>query len=156
MKRLVCVIITLVIMAACTPEERAAVDRAQHLPEGTTHQRLCDANPADPYCGSPHDALAQAIVDIFPVSQHHKARSVAMCESGDGANWTSIDMHAVSKTGDHGPFQINSQTWNKPNHSDPVARYIGQHWGQVYDPVVNTHMAFLIWKNYGWRMWSCA
>lgn len=79
-----------------------------------------------------------------------------MCESGDGANWTSIDMHAVSKTGDHGPFQINSQTWNKPNHSDPVARYIGQHWGQVYDPVVNTHMAFLIWKNYGWRMWSCA
>lgn len=79
---------------------------------------------------------------------HRQARSIAACESG----WNP---HAISRTGDHGLMQVNAATWAKPGHPDPVADFIGRHWHQRYDPVMNAYMAKLIQQKYGWSMWSC-
>lgn len=168
MRRLALAVI-LMIASACTPAERLAWDALHDLPQGTTHAAICNSNPSDIYCGAnasaqaepqpqmtEHDILWQAINEKFPSSQWNTARRVAQCESGNGHDFKSIDMDAKSPTNDHGAFQINETTWNKPYHSDPVAQYIGQNWHNVYDPVTNTEMAYRIWEAYGWRMWSCA
>ncbi len=166
--------IVLLIASACTPEERLLWDEIHNFPEGTTHQAICELDPQDPYCGevvavsssetqytepepqmTEHDILWQAINDTFPNSEHHTARRVAQCESGDNKDFKSIDMDAVSPTNDHGPFQINEPTWNKPWHQDPVAQYVGHNWHNRFDPVTNTHMAYRIWEVYGWDMWAC-
>lgn len=74
---------------------------------------------------------------------------VAACES-------KYDTGAVSPTNDHGLFQINEPTWNKPGHHDPVADWIGRNWSGVYSARVNMEMARRIVASYGWGMWSCA
>ncbi len=91
----------------------------------------------------------QAIDAIFTGSDNATAHRIVACESG-------YDPNAVSPTGDHGTFQINAATWNKPGHPDPVADWIGRNWHRRYDPVVNTLMAKKIRDAYGWRMWACA
>lgn len=141
MRRLALAIITLMFASACTPAE-IAVWEAVH-----------DAPPSAQL--TEHDILWIAINETFPASQHATARRVATCESGDNESFTTIDMRASSPTNDHGPFQINATVWNKPWHSDPVAQYIGSNWQNVYDPIVNTEMAYRIWEKYGWGMWSC-
>lgn len=89
---------------------------------------------------------AQAIQIHFGDSP--TARRVAQCES-------KMDPGAVSPTNDHGLFQINSPTWNKPGHSDPVADSIGGNWDKRYDPLWNSWFAKQIVDKYGWTMWSC-
>lgn len=89
----------------------------------------------------------QAIAMIFH-DQQAKATAIAHCES-------RMNPNAVSPTNDHGLFQINATTWNKPGHSDPVADWIGRNWHKRYDPVTNTLMAHMIQQKYGWKMWSC-
>jgi hypothetical protein len=91
---------------------------------------------------------AQAIDAVFH-DDRATAHRIARCES-------NYDPHAVSHTGDHGLFQINAATWNKPGHADPVADWIGRHWHRRYDPVINAVMARKIRDRYGWRMWACA
>ena len=88
-----------------------------------------------------------AIAVHFP-SEIGKATAIAQCESG-------MDPNAVSSTNDHGLFQINATTWNKPGHPDPVADYIGRHWHLRYDAYHNAHFAKLIRQKYGWDMWAC-
>lgn len=89
----------------------------------------------------------QAIDAIFP-AERAVAHRIAQCES-------NYNPWAVSPTNDHGLFQINGTTWNKPGHADPVADYIGRNWHRRYDPVVNATMARKIRDAYGWRMWAC-
>ena len=90
----------------------------------------------------------QAIDVLFTGADNSTAHRVVRCES-------NYDAGAVSSTGDHGLFQINAATWNKPGHADPVADWIGRHWHQRYDPATNALMAKMIRDRYGWRMWAC-
>lgn len=90
----------------------------------------------------------QAIDLIFPGADNSTAHRVASCES-------EYVVTAVSDTNDHGLFQINGPTWNKPWHSDPVAQWIGDHWHLRYDPVVNAIMAKKIRDSQGWDAWTC-
>jgi len=92
---------------------------------------------------NPHYAIQR----YFPTEQE-TAHRVVQCESG-------YDVNAVSPTNDHGLFQINGTTWNKPGHSDPVADWIGRHWHLRFDPEINAQMAKKIRDKYGWKMWSC-
>lgn len=89
----------------------------------------------------------EVIAHYFP-NETGIANRVAKCES-------NYNVNAVSPTGDHGLFQINAATWNKPGHPDPVADWIGRHWQHRYDPIYNAHMAKLIRDRYGWDSWSC-
>lgn len=89
----------------------------------------------------------QAIAAIFP-HETAKATRVASCES-------ELVPTAVSPTNDHGLFQINAPTWNKPWHPDPVAQWIGANWHKRYDPVTNAIMAKMIRDKYGWAQWTC-
>ena len=91
----------------------------------------------------------QAIDVIFTGHDNATAHRIAACESGYNPN-------AVSRTADHGVFQINAPTWARPGHPDPVADWIGRNWHRRYDPVVNTLMAKMIQQKYGWAMWACA
>lgn len=91
---------------------------------------------------TPHEV----IYHVFP-NELQTAHRVAECES-------RYDVNAVSRTNDHGLFQINA-IWNQPGHSDPVADWIGRHWHLRYDPVYNALMAKKIRDKYGWGMWSC-
>lgn len=90
----------------------------------------------------------QQVIDAIFYDDRATAHRVADCES-------NYDPGAVSPTGDHGLFQINAATWNKPGHPDPVADFIGRNWHRRYDPVMNALMANKIQDRYGWRMWSC-
>lgn len=85
----------------------------------------------------------------FGAREANTACRVMWCESRGNPN-------AVSPTNDHGLLQINAGVWNKPHHSDPVAQFIGHHWGVVYDPWSNLVMAQKIQHHYGWAgQWSC-
>lgn len=90
----------------------------------------------------------QQVIEVIFKGDTTTAHRVAKCESG-------YDVNAISPTGDHGLFQINAATWNKPGHHDPVANWIGRNWDRRYDPVINATMAKMIRDSYGWRMWSC-
>lgn len=90
----------------------------------------------------------QEVIDHIFAGEVGKATAIAQCES-------EMDVNAVSHTNDHGLFQINEPTWNRPDHSDEVARWIGKHWHLRYDPAVNAIMAKKIRDKYGWKMWEC-
>lgn len=90
----------------------------------------------------------QAINTLFTGSDNTTAHRVVKCESNYNPN-------AVSSTNDHGLFQINATTWNKPGHPDPVADFIGRNWHRRYEPAMNALMAKKIRERYGWKMWSC-
>lgn len=90
----------------------------------------------------------QQAIDVIFSGDTATAHRVAKCES-------NYDPNAVSRTGDHGLFQINAATWNKPGHADPVADFIGRNWHRRYEPAMNAIMAKKIRDRYGWRMWSC-
>ena len=70
----------------------------------------------------------------FPPSEHNHALAVVACESGGNPN-------AISKTDDHGLFQIHQGLW------------YGQ---QIYDPEFNTQVAFKKFQRRGWSPWTCA
>jgi hypothetical protein len=89
----------------------------------------------------------QAIDTLFKGSDNATAHRVVKCESNYNPN-------AVSRTNDHGLFQINAM-WNKPGHHDPVADWIGRNWHKRYEPATNALMAKMIRDKYGWKMWAC-
>lgn len=90
----------------------------------------------------------EAIIREVFGAEGDRAVRIAKCES-------QLNPDAVSSTNDHGIMQINRPTWNKPNHPDPVAQFIGQNWHNVYDARTNAEMALKIRQTYGWQMWSC-
>lgn len=90
----------------------------------------------------------QHAISTYFANEQSTAHRVVKCESGYNVN-------AVSPTNDHGLFQINAATWNKPGHHDAVADWIGRHWHLRYDPMTNAQMAKMIRDKYGWRSWSC-
>lgn len=91
---------------------------------------------------NPRTAVNDAIARHFPGTLTAKATRVARCESG-------LNPRAVSRTNDHGLFQINYV------HRRTVER-LGYRWSQIYDPYVNSRVARHIYNQAGgWRPWSC-
>lgn len=73
---------------------------------------------------------------------------VAWCES-------DMDPNAVNpSSGASGLLQIHP-FWNKPNHSDPVAQYIGANWHRRFEPAINIEMGYRIYTAYGPSHWEC-
>lgn len=78
-------------------------------------------------------------VRFAPLGQVENAKKIVYCES----RWNP---RAVSRTNDHGLFQINKR-WN------------GTAWKKgesIYDPVWNTLQAARFYKSRGWGDWVCA
>lgn len=149
-------LLILLTATACNPAQRLAWDRAHGLPDGTTHRAICESNPNDQYCQpqtSSHriERTPERIIEEVFAGQVATAKRVAWCES----KFDTAPRRNPSPTNDWGLFQINATTWNKPNHPDPVAQFIGAHWHNVTDPWTNALMAKKIVDRYGWRMWSC-
>lgn len=87
---------------------------------------------------TPHEAIWLVFHDH---GDHvvEQANRIAHCESRH-------DPNAVSRTNDHGLFQINA-----------VHRHRFAHiWHLRYDPFWNAVMAEHLWMESGWRPWSCA
>lgn len=70
------------------------------------------------------------------------ARAIAQCESG-------MNPGAVSRTNDHGLFQINIV------HAGRFSEVTGQAWSAVYDAHWNTLYAKWLFDQSGWGPWSC-
>lgn len=68
---------------------------------------------------------------------------IISCESGWNPN-------AVSRTNDHGLFQINAV------HAGTFTQVTGAPWSQIYDPELNTIYAKYLYDQSGWGPWSCA
>jgi hypothetical protein len=91
-------------------------------------------------CNS-QDLSRLAIERYFP-EQYDKALEVATCESG-------LDPAAVSPGGGNwGLFQINLV------HAGLVGS-MGYPWADLTNPVVNAHVARVIYDQSGWGAWSC-
>ncbi len=78
-------------------------------------------------------------VQFHRVGQAANASRIVACESV----WNP---RVVSRTDDHGLFQINRR-WN------------GEGWrrgANIYDPVWNTRIAFWFWQTRGWGDWTCS
>jgi hypothetical protein len=71
-----------------------------------------------------------------------QATRIAECESG-------LRPSAVSRTNDHGLFQINIV------HQAEFTRVTGQPWSAVYDPYPNTRYAKALYDRQGWAPWTC-
>lgn len=72
-----------------------------------------------------------------------QAERVAWCES-EHKPW------AVSKTNDHGLFQINAYY-----HRANFERVTGQPWSEVYNAYWNAVYAKWLYDNQGWQPWAC-
>lgn len=132
----------LLLAVACEPATQLAANphvAAKTAPTATT----VPVNPVD-------DAIQQAF-GKFGSNVVVEARKVFWCES----KHDTAPNRNPSPTGDWGLAQVNERTWNKPNHPDPVARFIGRNWHNVTDPYVNAEMAARIYGAYGWKYWSC-
>jgi hypothetical protein len=71
-----------------------------------------------------------------------EARAVAACES-------HMNPAAVSRTNDHGLFQINIV------HKAAFSQVTGQPWAAVYDAHFNSQFARWMYDRQGWRPWTC-
>ena len=67
--------------------------------------------------------------------------AVAGCES-------TFDLQAISRTNDYGLFQINRI------HERRVTA-MGYRWSQMLELRPNADVAFAIYREQGWRPWSC-
>jgi len=86
---------------------------------------------------APHNDLRELVCSY---SWHcHEALAVVQCESGGNANATSPDGQNL------GLFQINLVH---------IARVDGNS-SLLYDPVINTRVAYDIWLDQSWIPWSC-
>ncbi len=83
----------------------------------------------------------EAIAVLFPDNAGEATR-IADCES-------SMDPNAVSRTNDHGLFQINAV------HQADFERVTGQPWSAVYDPYWNSVFAKHLYDTQGWQPWTC-
>ena len=90
---------------------------------------------------TPHQAIALH----FGQGGHRvaaEADRVARCES-------HLNPTAVSRTNDHGLFQINAI------HRSSFIRVTGQPWSSVYDSFWNARFAWWLYEREGWRPWAC-
>jgi hypothetical protein len=71
-----------------------------------------------------------------------EATRVAECES-------RLDPGAVSRTNDHGLFQINAV------HERKFVEVTGQPWHMVYDGFWNSVYAKYLYDTQGWSPWTC-
>jgi hypothetical protein len=113
-------------------------------PTTTSPPPATTAPPAAP-AGELHPAIAAS----FGTGQlGHQAQAIAQCES---------QMHAgaVSPTDDHGLFQLNRPTWDKPSAWDGWQQQTGTSWSAVYDPWLNAQFARHVYDHYGWQAWVC-
>jgi hypothetical protein len=90
--------------------------------------------------------VALAVQAAFPAEVWEDALAVARCES----NWAFTDPKVTSpRRANAGVFQINKV------HRKRVAA-LGYTWDQVRtDPMVNALVAADIWREQGWRPWTC-
>ena len=72
-----------------------------------------------------------------------RAEAIARCES-------SLNPNAVSRTNDHGLFQINI------SHRAQFEAVTGAPWSAIYDPELNTIYAKWLYDREGWSPWSCS
>lgn len=86
---------------------------------------------------TPQQQIAVIFGDRAP-----EAERVAYCES-------KLDPRAVSRTNDHGLFQINGV------HERKFVEVTGQPWHMVYDGYWNTLYAKYLYDTQGWRPWAC-
>lgn len=71
-----------------------------------------------------------------------QAHRIAECESG-------MNPRAVSRTNDHGLFQINQV------HRNTFSQVTGQPWSAVYSPYFNAMFAKWLYDRQGWTPWTC-
>lgn len=71
-----------------------------------------------------------------------QARRIAHCES-------TMNPDAVSRTNDHGLFQINAV------HRAEFERVTGHAWWRIYDADLNTRYAKHLYDKQSWSPWSC-
>ncbi len=81
----------------------------------------------------------RCVVRIGFGSEAPNAEKIVRCESV----WTP---RAVSRTDDHGLFQINRR-WNSEGWRKGA---------NIYDPVWNTRIARWFWETRGWGDWTCS
>jgi hypothetical protein len=77
------------------------------------------------------------IASLWPADEVPRACEVLACESHGNPN-------AVSRTNDHGLFQINAV------HAGSFD------WANRYDPTTNAAYARQLWASSGWQPWTCA
>ena len=83
-----------------------------------------------------------AILKVWGPVLAPEATEIAICES-------DLNPKAVSKTNDHGLFQINIV------HKESFTDVTGQPWSAIYDPVWNAKFAKWLWTEQGWKPWVC-
>jgi hypothetical protein len=117
----------------------------------TTALPVATTQPPAPAAADPAPAghLHPAIAAAFGSGDlGHQAQRVAACES-------KLNPSAVSPTNDHGLFQINRPTWDKPHAWDGWQQQTGTSWSAVYDPYVNARFARQLYDRSGWGPWAC-
>ena len=92
---------------------------------------------------TPHQSVAFWFGDNATV--HREAVAVVGCETG--GTWNP---GAVSRTGDHGLFQIN-----RYYHERAFTQVTGQPWSKVYDPFWNARYARWLYDQKSWQPWVC-
>jgi hypothetical protein len=85
----------------------------------------------------PEDAIDARFGDIAG-----EAKAIADCES-------HMNPNAVSRTNDHGLFQINIV------HRGSFEQVTGQSWSEVYSSFWNAEYARWLYDRAGWAPWSC-
>jgi hypothetical protein len=106
----------------------------------------CTTKPGAHAIGTTPASMVQSSEDtirkVFGAELAPEATEVAICES-------DLNPNAVSKSNDHGLFQINII------NVDQWTEVTGQPWSAVYDPVWNTRFTKKMWEKYGWEPWVC-
>lgn len=137
------VTLSVACVAAVTPAAAAAHNPPPPNPnriDSTLVQRMYDCNKGK--AAWIESEIRCAIrVRFGPAGQYDNAVRIARCETGD--TW---DPQIVSRTDDHGIFQINRR-WNTEGWR------LG---ADIYDPVWNTRIAYWFWQTRGWGDWVCA
>ena len=89
------------------------------------------------------------VASYFPANEIDNACRIIGCESKG-------DPNAVSPTSDHGIWQANKRTWDKPDHPEGWQQVTGTEWGMTHNPEVSTKWAAWLWGRSGWSPWVCA
>lgn len=80
---------------------------------------------------------------LWPEWSYSILTSIIACESGGIPTQTG-------KAGERGLMQVH------PVHAYKTVVQAGYTWEQMYQPVPNLNVAYLIWQLQGWGAWSCA
>ncbi len=101
------------------------------------------APPAPAPTPTPAPGSIDAILQRHFGAAAGRAKAIAQCES-------SLNPNAVSRTNDHGLFQINIA------HRAQFEAVTGAPWSRIYDPELNTIYAKWLYDREGWSPWSCS